>query len=140
MDAATLNMDKILSFAAKLMGVSLTYFLPIRELAYALLALFLIDWVTGVWKSRVVRRRITSYRLRKSSQKIGSYMVALISAHILNESILGGVMHLPQLIAGYIGVTEVASILENLSEITGRDLMLEIANKVKDSFKNKYLK
>lgn len=118
----------------------LAYFSPVKEIIHAVLALFMIDFLTGLWKSRVVKRRITSHRLRKSVYKMVSYVVAIISAHVLNQSLLDGSLHLPQIIAGYIGVTELISILENLSEITGKDLMHQLALKVSELFKNKYLK
>lgn len=118
----------------------LAYFSPVKVIIHGVLALFIIDLLTGIWKSRMVKRRITSHRLRKSVFKLASYIVAIISAHVLNHSILGGGLKLPEIIAAYIGVTEIISILENLSEITGKDLMHQLATKVSEIFKEKYLK
>ena len=48
---------------------------------------------------------------------------------------------LTSIVAGYIAFTELTSIYENMSEITGRKLMLEIKNIVvrnlKETFKTK---
>jgi len=139
MIAKPLNMDKITAFGTKLLMVMLTYFTPVKGMVHAVIALFVIDWITGIWKSRILKRSITSYRLRKSVQKGSGYIIAIISAHILNESLLDGSLHLPQIVAGYIGLTELTSILENLSEITGKNLLREISIRVGDALRSKFL-
>lgn len=131
------EMQNALSLVAKAMSLTLVYFAPVAPLIHAVMALWLIDWVTGVWKSRLVKRRITSYRLRKTANKLTGYIVAIIAAHILNQSILGGQLHLPQIITGYIGITEFTSIMENLSEITGKNFLKEIVDKVWEMVKDK---
>ena len=133
-------MFKLNDFIFKLLITGLAYFAPVQGIVHAVIALFVIDWITGVWKSCLVnKRRFTSYRLRKSVNKAVGYILAIVSGHILNESILGGSMNLPQIIAGYIGITELISILENLSDITGKDFLKEISIKLIDSWRNKYM-
>ena len=123
----------------KLCGSLLLYFAPIATILHAVLALLIIDWFTGVWKSHLVKRRITSYRLRKSLDKIAGYFVAILTAHIVNFSLLGGSFHLAEIVSAYIGLTELTSIYENLSEITGKkfikELALIISKQVKQKFK-----
>jgi len=131
------EMHSALSLVAKASSLLLFYFAPVAPLIHAVMALWLIDWITGVWKSRLVKRRITSYRLRKTANKITGYIIAIITSHILNFSILGGSLHLPQIITAYIGITEFTSIMENLSEITGKNFLKEIVDKVWEMIKDK---
>lgn len=132
-------MHNAITFTLKAMGLAIAYFAPVAPLIHAIMALWLIDWITGVWKSRLVKRRITSYRLRKTANKITGYIIAILAAHILNHSILGGSLHLPQIITGYIGITEFSSIMENLSEITGKNVLKEVIDKVWDMMKDKFM-
>lgn len=132
------EMHNAITFTMKALGLALAYFAPVAPLIHAIMALWLIDWITGVWKSRLVKRRITSYRLRKTANKITGYIVAIIAAHILNHSILMGSLHLPQIITAYIGMTEFASIMENLSEITGKNILKEVIDKIWEVVKEKF--
>lgn len=129
----------IYNITSKILVLASSYFAPIQSIILAVLCLFMIDWITGVWKSYKCMRQFKSYRLRKSIDKLLAYMLAIIAAHILNESILSGVAHLPQIVAGYIGFTEITSIYENLAVITGKNFLLEILIQIKDAILKKKL-
>lgn len=137
-DQRILTMD-VRTILFKLLGSFGLYFAPISTIVHAVLALLLIDWITGVWKSKLVKRRITSYRLRKSMNKTGGYLFAIITAHIVDYSLLDSSLHLASIASAYIGFTELTSIYENLSEITGKkflkDLAVYISKQVKEKFK-----
>lgn len=124
----------------KLGASLLLYFSPISTLIHAVLALFFFDWLTGVWKSNVVKRKFASHRMRKTVSKLNAYLIAIITAHIVNDSLLGGNLHLPQIAAGYIGLTELRSIYENLAEITEEKAFKSIIKKIIEIVKSKYLK
>lgn len=133
-------MNTLVSIAIKLGWLTLAYFAPIKEVACAVGALFIIDWITGVWKSILQNKRITSFRLRKSANKLAIYFVVLIASHIACESIGLEWTNLTSVIAGYIALTEMLSILENAAVITGKDFLKEIAERLKSNVINKYLK
>lgn len=127
----------IAQFLLKFAAIILAYFSPCKEVLHAVFALFAIDWLTGVYWSRKSGKKFTSYRLRKSISKGASYMVAIIAAFILDQSILGGGFHLINIVGGYIGLTELKSILENLSKITGKDWFSEVYKLIKERVKAK---
>lgn len=123
----------------KLTGAMLLYFTPIAPLIHAVIALFIIDWITGIWKSLNNRRHFSSYRLRKSVEKGFSYMLAIITAHILSASLLDNAINIPAVVAGYIGFTELTSIYENLSDITGSNILRDVLKMISEKVKTKYI-
>lgn len=119
----------------------LAYFLPIRPLIHAVVFLFLVDWIFGIWKSRKAHRRLTSYRFRKSVTKITGYIVCVMSTYVFQNIFLPDWANLTHIAAGYIAFTELVSIYENISEITGKRLLLELkeilVKNLKETFKSK---
>lgn len=109
----------------------LAYFMPIKEMVYAVIFLWAIDWILGVWKSLKAKRTLTSYRFRKSISKITTYVLAITSTYVLENTFLPEWIPICKVVAGYIAFTELVSIYENMSEITGKKLMLELLDVVK---------
>ena len=109
----------------------LAYFMPIKEMVYAVIFLWAIDWILGVWKSLKAKRTLTSYRFRKSISKITTYVLAITSTYVLENTFLPEWIPICKVVAGYISFTELVSIYENMSEITGKKLMLELLDVVK---------
>ena len=109
----------------------LAYFMPIKEMVYAVIFLLAIDWILGVWKSLKAKRTLTSYRFRKSISKITTYVLAITSTYVLENTFLPEWIPICKVVAGYIAFTELVSIYENMSEITGKKLMLELLDVVK---------
>jgi phage-related holin len=114
---------------------------PLADICIAVVILILADWVTGLWKSYKCKRRFTSYRLRLSIGKLVTYLLAIYLAHLLDVMIITDLdLHLATYVAAYIGVTELVSIYENISVITGKELMKDIAKSIMSSVKSKIKK
>lgn len=109
----------------------LAYFMPIRGMVHAVIFLWTIDWILGVWKSLKAKRTLTSYRFRKSISKITTYVLAITSTYVLENTFLPEWIPICKVVAGYIAFTELVSIYENMSEITGKKIMLELLDVVK---------
>lgn len=109
----------------------LAYFMPIKGMVHAVIFLWAIDWILGVWKSLKAKRTLTSYRFRKSISKITTYVLAITSTYVLENTFLPEWIPICKVVAGYIAFTELVSIYENMSEITGKKLMLELLDVVK---------
>lgn len=109
----------------------LAYFIPIKGMVHAVIFLWAIDWILGVWKSLKAKRTLTSYRFRKSISKITTYVLAITSTYVLENTFLPEWIPICKVVAGYIAFTELVSIYENMSEITGKKLMLELLDVVK---------
>ena len=113
------------------MMLVLAYFMPIKGMVHAVIFLWAIDWILGVWKSLKAKRTLTSYRFRKSISKITTYVLAITSTYVLENTFLPEWIPICKVVAGYIAFTELVSIYENMSEITGKKLMLELLDVVK---------
>ena len=114
----------------------LAYFAPIKGLVHAVFFLWLLDWIFGVWRSLIARRKITSYRFRKSVTKIVNYLAAIVATWVIEKTFLDTWLPLTKFIAGYIGFTELTSIYENISDITGKKFVLNFINFIKTQFKD----
>lgn len=129
--------ERIEIWVLKLSCAMWAYFVPIKGVFIAIIALWFIDLCSGIWKSILKKRSLTSYKLRKSLSKLLSYIIAIIAANILDVSLLDSSLNLHQIVAVYIGITELTSIYENLAVITGQDLLRSILIKIKESINKK---
>ena len=59
-----------------------------------------------------------------------------MSTFVLEKTFLPDWIHVTSVVAGYIAFTELTSIYENMSEITGRKLMKDILLLLKRNFNN----
>jgi phage-related holin len=105
------------------------YFAPIQSILIAVLALYTIDLVTGVRKSYLNKKRISSFRLRHTVSKAVNYFLFIVAAHITDESLTWQSLHLAKIAGAYCGLTEFWSICENLNIDKGR--IKELIAKVK---------
>lgn len=86
------------------------------SLVWAFLALFLIDLVTGIMKSKHNGIPITSKRLRSSVNKLGAYML-LITALIITSKAEPAFMPIVTGAYYYFLFVEFKSIIENVEEM-----------------------
>lgn len=126
-------LDQLLGQA---LSLTLAYFLPIRPLIYAVLFLFFMDWVLGVWRSIKNRRKLTSYRFRKSVSKITTYIICIMSTWVMQKTFLPDWVPIAHLAAGYIAWTELVSIYENASDISNKELIKNLLALLKKNFDN----
>jgi len=98
-----------------LTGLLITLFSPIWASFIILLALILIDTFTGV--ALACRfRRFSSNGLRKAVSKIAMYSISIITSRLLEMGVLYfyETFFVSQFIVGFLILTEVISIIENL--------------------------
>lgn len=110
----------ILTLVVKLLLLILALLAPVKQIILATLFLVFVDFVTGVLAARVKRHKITSARMSQTIGKILVYITTIIVVHIVNEYMLFGsdVLPLEGFVAGFIALTELKSILENLDTAT----------------------
>lgn len=87
---------------------------------YTIVALTVIDVITGVWKSLRQGEPFTSRKLRKGLlEKVGLYLLLLVSVFILDNLLMGVIGHstgyFAFIITFLISCYELTSIAENLS-------------------------
>lgn len=116
-----------------LVAAAINFLEPVYSKMLWVMVLMLIDLATGIRASAVEGKAFSSSRLRTGLEKCLCYMVALITAYIL-ERYVGGFEsnYLFNAVAAFIGVTEITSVYENLNRITGTNIFTKIAEMLKN--------
>ena len=135
-NAHTMKFPPIEQIAGQMLTLTIAYFTPAQELVLAVFFMWFIDWVLGVWKSLKAKRRLTSYRFRKSISKITTYIMCILSTFVMEKTFLPNWVPLTSVAAGYIAWVELVSIYENTSEITGKAFIKDLIALFKRNFDN----
>jgi hypothetical protein len=105
---------------------------PIKELGYAIGFFVIVDLVTGMWASRREGKPITSDRFGRTVTKTIVYLIAIVVAHVAELYALPDVP-LVKVVGGLVAGTELLSVYENLTRISGVDFKRRIAEWLKPS-------
>lgn len=111
---------------------SLAVFAPAKSALLAVLALCLADMVFGIIAARRTGAPVTSRGLKRTIVKILVYEAALLCAFLTGQYLIGELIPVMKLVAGLVGVTELKSILENLSTIQGSPLLTKAVTKLEE--------
>ena len=118
-----------------LFAIILTIFAPVQAAALAVFAIVLIDLITGVLAARKRKEEITSARIRDSVSKLFIYEIALLSALLLENYLLSGMVPAIKIVSAVIGVAEGKSVLENLDTLQGGNMFKNLIDKLGSSNK-----
>ncbi len=116
---------------------TLAVFAPIKTMLITAGVLVLFDLVTGIWASAKTGVPISSNRLGRTVTKIFVYQLAIICGFLTEKFLVSDALPFAKLAAGYVGLTELKSIYENLSRISGQDMLRGILNKLNDRVDDK---
>lgn len=105
-------------------------FSPTTPILSTIVVLVLVDLLTGIIVSRRTGIPITSDGLKRSVLKLLVYMIAVLSAFLVGNFLIGPLVPVLNIVAGLIGVTELKSVLENLDLISGGSLMKSIISAI----------
>lgn len=123
----------MLKFLTKIVFIIAAYFVAIKMLVWVIFTLVIFDLVTGIWKT--VRKdgwkALNSKGYKRTIIKLAAYMMALVSTFLIEAEILGTGIFLCKIVSGMISLVEIASIFENLTEITGQPLFMKIYDLLK---------
>lgn len=108
------------------------YLTPISNYVHLVLILIGIDLVTGSYASIKEGQKFEAAKLRHTVEKFVFYAIAIIVGYVLQRIIDDG-SELARIVALYVGSVECKSIYENISRITGTDVL----ERVWDIFKIK---
>ncbi|MEL6968622.1 MAG: phage holin family protein [Bacteroidota bacterium] len=96
--------------------------LPIAHFLVIGIILVVSDWFTGVWAAIKRKEKITSGGLRRTIEKAVMYSLAIVLVLVV-ESAFFGTHYVVALVAMYISFVELFSNLENISNITGSNII-----------------
>jgi hypothetical protein len=108
----------------------ITVFLPIKATLVAVMALTVIDLASGLWAASKRGEPITSSGLKRTIIKIFVYEAVVMLGYITEQYLTGDIIPLVKILAGYIGITELKSVLENIKDISGLDIIKSLINKL----------
>lgn len=125
--------EKFLTLTLKAIAALITLLIPLYPVLGTMLMLIFADFVTGVWSSYNMGYPITARRMQDTVGKIVLYLFAILCAYFTEQHI---VPEIPLLrpVSGFIALTELKSVLENVGKIRGIDIISHIKDRFKDFF------
>ncbi|WP_299883604.1 phage holin family protein [uncultured Lacinutrix sp.] len=119
-------MDKVV----KLIFWLLTLLSPVSALMVTMVFLIIVDFITGSYASFKNHVPIRSARIGHTISKFFIYNLVIMAAFFLEEHIVNEVPFL-KIIAGFIAIAEIKSILENYNQIYGINPFKALVNLIK---------
>lgn len=119
-------MDKVI----KLLFWLLTLLSPVNAVMVTMVFLIIVDFITGSYASFKNNIPISSARIGHTISKFFIYNLVILAAYFLEQHIVNEVPFL-KIIAGFIAITEIKSILENYNTIYGVNPFKALINLIK---------
>jgi len=114
----------------KLAIVLLAILAPIKAMMLTVGVLIFTDLGTGIWAARKRQEPIKSAALRRTLSKIVIYQMAIITGFLIEHYLLQDSIPITKVVAGFIGLVEFKSILENSNVILGTDVFKLLIQKL----------
>jgi len=108
----------------------LVLLLPIKATMMTVGFLIFLDLALGIWAARKRQEKISSAALRRTISKMIIYQLAVISGFLIEQYLLQGSLPIAKVVAGYIGIVELKSVLENSNVILGTDIFRMLIQKL----------
>lgn len=104
----------------KTLGLSvLAVFAPIKMVIISVGVVIFADMFFGIWAAHKRGEKITSAAMRRTITKMFTYQGAILTGYLGETYLLSEIIPVVKLISGIIGLVEIKSLLENISEISG---------------------
>jgi hypothetical protein len=103
---------------------------PIKAAMIVVGCLIFIDLMTGIWAAIKRQQPVTSAALRRTISKMIIYQIAVISGFLIEHYLVQGELPIVKIVAGFIGIVEFKSILENGNFILGTDIFKTLISKL----------
>lgn len=119
-------MEKLIKFMFWL----LTLFSPVNAVMITIIFLIIVDFITGSYASFKKHIPIRGSRIAHTISKFFIYNLVILAAYFLEKHIVDEVPFL-KIIAGFIAIAEIKSILENYNEIYGVNPFKALVNLIR---------
>lgn len=106
-------------------------FAPVSDMMLGVLILLLADLVTGVVAARKRGETVTSAGLHRTVVKLLVYEGAIALTFLTQKLVLKDFTSVLNIVGGYLALTQLVSVFENLNEIAGKNLLDVLINKLK---------
>jgi len=119
-----------------LISICFAFFLPISGILLMIGVLIIIDTMTGIWKAKKLKEKITSRKLSSIISKLALYEVTVIMFFLIDQFILNDIiltffsvpLMLTKVVALVLASIEVMSINENYKSVKQIDLWGSLKN------------
>lgn len=116
--------------ATKVVLAILVVFAPIQGMLLSALGLIVADFILGIYAAYKANEPITSAGFRRTISKILVYEIAICLAYVAQHFLLNDSIQISNIVAGFVGLTELKSCLENLNAISGGQLLKKLLEKL----------
>lgn len=119
-----------------LLVMVLLVFSPIKASLIVVALMTGVDLVCGLLAARARKEEITSTGLRRTLSKLAVYEITIALAFLTEQYLAGELVPLVKILSGFVGITELKSVLENLQDITGVPVIQSLIDKLSNSTKD----
>ena len=120
--------------SALLMSVALV-FAPVKATLITVMVLTVADLISGIMASRKEGKKITSSGLKRTIIKTTVYELVVMLGFLTEQFMTGDSVPVVKVLAGFIGITELKSVMENLERISGMPMVRLLIEKLNQTDK-----
>lgn len=100
---------------------------PIATVIFAVMFLIFVDLITGILASIKEKQRITSSAMSRTIAKTFVYCTTIIVTYVVHKYLLVGFdFPVESIVSGFIALTEMKSILENMDRISNQSVLKDL--------------
>ena len=129
-------LSSIQKYIIQLLAVVSAFFLPISGILFLIGFAILVDTITGIWKAKKLKIKITSRALSAIVSKLFLYEVAVILTYLIDYYILNDIilqffsvpLMLTKILSLVLVSIEAISISENYKAVKGIDIWSSLKN------------
>ena len=129
-------LSSIQKYIIQLLAVVSAFFLPISGILFLIGFAILVDTITGIWKAKKLKIKITSRGLSAIVSKLFLYEVAVILTYLIDKFILNDIilqffsvpLMLTKILSLVLVSIEAISISENYKAVKGIDIWSALKN------------
>jgi phage-related holin len=113
----------------------LVVFAPVKATLITVMVLTVADLVSGIMAARKEKKRITSSGLKRTIIKTTVYEAVIMLGFLTERYMTGDAIPVVKILAGFIGLTELKSVMENIERISGMSIIKLLIDRLNRSDK-----
>jgi phage-related holin len=113
----------------------LIVFAPVKATLITVMVLTIADLISGIMAARKERKKITSSGLKRTIIKTTVYEAVIMLGFLTERYMTGDAIPVVKILAGFIGLTELKSVMENIERISGMSIIKLLIDRLNRSDK-----
>ncbi len=113
----------------------LIVFAPVKATLITVMVLTIADLISGIMAARKERKKITSSGLKRTIIKTTVYEAVIMLGFLTEKYMTGDAIPVVKILAGFIGLTELKSVMENIERISGMSIIKLLIDRLNRSDK-----